>query len=146
MIPARRKKYHVSIREENWTARSQSHPNFRQQDQLIELLHGADFSTMPHPHSIRMSAGGVAEIYRLNSMVWRLTWDRLIAAFSNERYVYFFLLPTKRHSTNNNFCDATLFGHVDRAIFVISTRLRDEPIWFGVAYRTHIENSLHSGG
>ena len=51
---------------------------------------GADFSSMPLPHSTHMSAGGVAEICRLNSMVWRLPWDRLLVALSKATYAYFF--------------------------------------------------------
>jgi len=60
----------------------------------------------------------------------------------------FFLSSTKRHSTSNNCCYTSSFGHADRAISIISMRIWDETNWFGVACRTHrlLSNSLYSGG
>ena len=59
-----------------------------------------------------------------------------------------FLLSTKRHSTSDNSCCTSSFGHADRAISIISMTPRYDPICFGVACRTRgiLRNSLYSGG
>ena len=36
----------------------------------------------PPTQHIYVSTGGVTEIYRLNSVLWGLPWDRVIVAFS----------------------------------------------------------------
>ena len=120
--------------------------NFPNRNQLLEPLHGADFSTMPFPHITYLSAGGVAEICRLNCMVWRLPRDRLIVAFSKAASV--FSLSTKRHSTSDNSCYTSSFGHANRAMSIISMSLRYDPVWLGVACRTHrlVSNILYFGG
>ena len=45
---------------------------------------------VPLSHGIRVSAGDVLDIYRLNSKLWRLPWDGLIVAFSGATTPTFF--------------------------------------------------------
>ena len=124
MVPTRTRGTHVPKRGKNRTARSHSQSKFHHRYELLEQVHGADFSNTPLPHTTYLSAGGVAEIFSLNYMVWRLPWDRPMVAFSKAAFI--FLRSTKRHLTSDNSCHTGSFGHANRAISSTSISLRDQ--------------------
>ena len=91
MAPARRSCTHQSKRGENGPHDHTSNQSFTTdiRCQPIERLHCADFSTTPLPHTTYLSAGGVAEICRVDCMVCRLPWDRVIVGFPKATCTFF---------------------------------------------------------
>ena len=105
----------------------QSQPNFRQRQ--AHTTHTTTTRTrrrfqhnapLTQHRSTPISVGGVAETCKPSSMVRRLSWVRLIVALSQAAST--FRLTTKQHSTNDNSCYSSSFGHANRAISVISIR------------------------
>lgn len=71
-----------------------------------------------------MGVGGVAKIFRLVSMMWRLPWDRLIETFSRRRAISYFLgkpLDKRQRLTYKLVRACGL-----RAISLISMKFRNE--------------------
>ena len=54
-----------------------------------------------------------------------------------EGYVFFLAFYETPLNKSDNSCRASSFGLADRATSILSVSLRDGPIWFGVACRTH---------
>lgn len=106
MVPARRRCIHHSKRDKKWTACSHKQPNFQQRNKPKEPLRTwrrfQHHATLTHH---KMGAGGVAEICKLNSMVWRLPWDRLMVAFFNPLPLEF-----PRNATQHTITPATPAG------------------------------------
>ena len=123
-----------------------SQSNSHHRYQLLEPLHGAGFNTMPLPHTIPMGAGVAAWSGSQCSMVWPLTWDEVIVAFSE--LTFGFLLGVKQYSTGDNSCHTGPFEDADSTISMVSLSLRHEHIWFGVTCRTRrpLRNTLHCRG
>ena len=66
--------------------------------QLLDPLHGGDFSTTPLPHTTYLSAGGVVEICRLCYMMCWLPLNRLIVHSRSLRLLLDFLRNTTQHA------------------------------------------------
>ena len=109
-------------------------------------LHGAEFSaTMSFLHNTHKGAGGITEICNI-PWCGRCRGIESLVALSKRTST--FGDRTKHHTTGQNTCHTSPFGHVKRAMPMMSLSLRYERLQLYLACRTHrpLENPVYSRG